>query len=159
MNKNTLKLPIGSDNPFDLGFDDNVLERLEQLTNQFGKLVKVYSPTRKAYTYVVTDPDLVKHVLVTNNRNYTKGVGIERVRILLGEGIMVSEGDYWKRQRRMIQPAFHRQVIANLATNIVEENQELITRWSTASHKQEEINLTEEMSQSYLKCGNESYFQ
>jgi len=56
-------------------------------------------------------------VLVSNHRNYTKGVGLDRVRILLGKGIMTSEGELWKRQRYMMQPYFHRRVITEFAAS------------------------------------------
>ena len=51
----------------------------------------------------------------SNHRNYTKGVGLDRVKILLGKGIMTSEGELWKRQRYMMQPFFHRRVITEFA--------------------------------------------
>ena len=54
-------------------------------------------------------------MLVSNHRNYTKGVGLDRVKILLGNGIMTSEGELWKRQRYMMQPLFHRRVITEFA--------------------------------------------
>ena len=73
--------------------------------------------TRRAYTYVVHYPDDVKRVLVSNHRNYTKGMGLDRVKILLGKGLMTSEGDLWKRQRYMMQPFFHRRVITEFAQN------------------------------------------
>lgn len=52
--------------------------------------------------WIVHDPDQVERVLVRNSRNYRKGMGLDRVRILLGNGIMVSEGDFWARQRRLL---------------------------------------------------------
>ena len=73
---------------------------------------------RGTYTYVVSNPDAIKRVLLTNHRNYTKGVGTDQITILLGRGIMTSEGNYWHRQRRMLQPAFHRRVIARLARRL-----------------------------------------
>ena len=64
--------------------------------------------------WVINHPDDVKRVLVSNHKNYTKGSGLDRVKILLGHGIMTSEGDLWKRQRYMMQPAFHRRVITRV---------------------------------------------
>ena len=68
-------------------------------------------PSRGVYNYVINHPDDIKRVLLSNHRNYTKGEGMDRVKILLGNGIMTSEGDFWRRQRRMMQPSFHRRVI------------------------------------------------
>jgi len=58
--------------------------------------------------------ETIKRVLVSNHRNYTIGVGLDRVRILVGNGIIVSEGDVWKRQHRLMQPmssAFARRAV------------------------------------------------
>ena len=89
-------------------------------------------------------------VLVTNHRNYTKGVGIDRVKILLGNGIMVSEGALWQRQRRMMQPFFHRRHMADFFTNIERGNRELLDRWQAAAERGESVNLTEDVSRMTL---------
>ena len=75
-------------------------------------------PARGSYTYVIHHPEDVKRVLVANHRNYTKGLGLDRVKILLGKGLMTSEGELWKRQRYMMQPFFHRRVVTEFATVI-----------------------------------------
>ena len=67
--------------------------------------------------------------MVGNHRNYTKGVGLDRVKILLGKGIMTSEGELWKRQRYMMQPLFHRRVITEFAAMIAAENDRWVARW------------------------------
>ena len=79
-------------------------------------------PSRGVYNYVINHPDDIKRVLLSNHRNYTKGEGMDRVKILLGNGIMTSEGDFWRRQRRMMQPSFHRRVIDQFSALIREVN-------------------------------------
>jgi cytochrome P450 len=59
---------------------------------------------------------MVKDVLVTHQRNFRKGRGLERARKLLGDGLLTSEGDTHLRQRRLIQPAFHKERIASYAS-------------------------------------------
>ncbi len=61
---------------------------------------------------LINHPDLIRDVLVTHQRNFHKGRGLERARRLLGNGLLTSEGDVHFRQRRLVQPAFHRQRIA-----------------------------------------------
>jgi cytochrome P450 len=78
---------------------------------RYGDTYRVFAPARGVYNYVINHPDDIKRVLLSNHRNYTKGEGMDRVKILLGNGIMTSEGDFWRRQRRMMQPSFHRRVI------------------------------------------------
>ena len=87
-------------------------------------------PNRGVYNYVINHPDDIKHVLLSNHRNYTKGEGMDRVKILLGNGIMTSEGDFWRRQRRMMQPSFHRRVIDRFSGLIHEVNEQFAERWA-----------------------------
>lgn len=132
---------------FDIGATDDSLERMAALFARFGNIYRVYSPGRKSYTYVINHPDDVKRVLVTNHRNYTKGIGLDRVRILLGNGIMTSEGDFWKRQRYMMQPAFHRKMVTEFAQSIDQANARFIERWETQAARGELVNITDEMSE------------
>ena len=62
--------------------------------------------------FLVSDPQHVKDILVTHNRNFTKSRGLERTKRLLGNGLLTSEGAMHLRQRRLMQPAFHRERIA-----------------------------------------------
>jgi cytochrome P450 len=68
------------------------------------------------YVYLLTHPEAVEHVLQKNHKNYRKPDFFNRtVGRLTGNGILTSEGDFWLRQRRLMQPAFHRQPLASLA--------------------------------------------
>ncbi len=122
-----------------------------ELFARLGDTYRVYSPARKAYVYVVNHPDDVKRVLVSNHRNYTKGIGLDRVKILLGNGIMTSEGEFWRRQRYMMQPMFHRKIITEFAQTIDRANDQLLARWVGHAAKGEPINLTDEMSELTLE--------
>ena len=62
--------------------------------------------------YLLSDPDLIEYVLVEHNRNFTKTSILKRNRRLLGDGLLISEGELWRRQRRLAQPAFHRKRVA-----------------------------------------------
>lgn len=117
---------------------------------RLGDTYRVYSPARKGYVYVINHPDDVKRVLVSNHRNYTKGIGLDRVKILLGNGIMTSEGEFWRRQRYMMQPLFHRKVITEFASTIDAANDALLKRWDAAAARGEPINVTDEMSEMTL---------
>ena len=107
----TTAIPPGPAEAFDLDGSEETLARLTEYFARFGDIYRVFSPSRGVYNYVINHPDDVKQVLLSNHRNYTKGEGMDRVKILLGNGIMTSEGDFWRRQRRMMQPSFHRRVI------------------------------------------------
>jgi len=137
--------------PHELGATDDSLERMVDWFGAYGDTYRVFAPGRGAWTWVIHHPDDVKRVLVSNHRNYTKGVGIDRVRMLLGNGIMTSEGEFWRRQRRMLQPAFHRRVIQRFAGVIRERNAALLDRWALAAAAREPVNLTLAMSELALE--------
>jgi enediyne biosynthesis protein E7 len=136
---------------FDVGSTADSLERMIELFARHGDVYRVFVKSRGAYTYVIHHPDDVKHVLVSNHRNYTKGGSIDRIKLLLGNGIMTSEGELWTRQRYMMQPLFHRRVIAKFAHVIDEVNERFIARWEVACRSGEPINLTDEMSELTLE--------
>jgi cytochrome P450 len=131
---------------FDIGSTDDSLERMIELFALHGDIYRVYVPARQSHTYVIHHPDDVKRVLVSNHRNYTKGLGLDRVKILLGKGIMTSEGELWTRQRYMLQPLFHRRVITQFAEVIGSANSQLLARWEDLARRGEPVNLTDEMS-------------
>jgi cytochrome P450 len=143
---------------FDIGSTDDSLERMQELFARFGDIYRVYAPGRKSYTYVINHPDDVKRVLVSNHRNYTKGVGLDRVKILLGNGIMTSEGDFWKRQRYMMQPMFHRRVITGFARTIDAANERFIAKWEAQAARGELVNVTDDMSELTLEIVLRSIF-
>ncbi len=70
--------------------------------------------------YLLNHPDYVEYVLVKNNRNFIKDRAERSGLRFLGQGLLTSEGDYWRRQRRLAQPAFHRQKISAYGRTMVE---------------------------------------
>lgn len=151
-------LPPEAELQFDVGSTDDSLERMIELFARHGDTYRVFVPARRSYTYVIHHPDDVKRVLVGNHRNYTKGLGLDRVKILLGKGIMTSEGELWKRQRYMMQPLFHRRVITEFAALIAAVNERFIARWDELAARGEPVNLTDEMSELTLEIVLRSIF-
>jgi cytochrome P450 len=137
--------PLASDR-FDVGSTPDSLERLVAAAAECGDLFRIHAPGRGSETWVVNNPADIKRVLVTNHRNYTKGIGLDRVKILLGNGIMTSEGELWRRQRRMIQPMFHRRVTERFATVIERAIDERLERWQGFADRGEPVDVTDEMS-------------
>src|SRR5215218_4079242 len=79
---------------------------LTECARTYGDVVGLrFGPRRMM---VVNHPDLVEEVLVANNRHYIKHFALRMARSTLGNGLLTSEGDFWRRQRRLVQPAFHR---------------------------------------------------
>jgi enediyne biosynthesis protein E7 len=153
-----LRLPPLAEPQFDIGTEDNLIPRLTELFGRHGDIYRFHSPGQREDMWVINHPDDVKRVLVGNHRNYTKGSGLERVRILLGDGIMTSEGDLWKRQRYMMQPSFHRRVITHFAQLIDQCNDRFIARWEAQAARGELVNVTDDMSELTLEIMLRSIF-
>jgi cytochrome P450 len=80
--------------------------------------------------YVVKHPDLVKEVLVTRQHEFSKSRALQWAKLFLGDGLLTSEGEFHTRQRRLAQPAFHRQRIGGYAADMVERAVEARERWT-----------------------------
>lgn len=74
-------------------------------------------------------PDLVREVLTGHPRSLRKGLGLQRTRFILGNGLLTSEGEFHLRQRRLAQPAFHRERIARYADEMVSRTEAMAAGW------------------------------
>ena len=79
--------------------------------------------------HLVSHPDFVEQVLVTENRKFGKSYVFELLRPVLGNGLVNSEGEFWLRQRRLMQPAFSRNSVNNYAGIIVESRSDCSSEW------------------------------
>lgn len=134
----------------DITFETDALTTLTQLFREHGDAYRAHSPALDRDIWVLSHPDHVRHVLVDQHANFTKGIGIERVAILLGNGLMTSEGDHWRIQRKMVQPAFHRKVVAAWMPHIHAATERLAQRWQQAADRGEPVNVTQDMSEATL---------
>ena len=153
-----MALPPGPREGFDLGGTDESLALMRDCFARYGDTYRVFAPARGVYNYVIHHPDDIKRVMLSNHRNYTKGEGMDRVKILLGNGIMTSEGEFWRRQRRMMQPSFHRRVIDRFSELLDAVNEKFAERWAANAHRGEPINLTDDVSELTLEIVLTSLF-
>jgi cytochrome P450 len=128
---------------FDIGESDDILDRLMELFARHGDTYRVLTPGRSAPMLMIHAAEDVQRVLATNRRNYVKGLGFDRVRILVGDGLITSDGALWARQRAMMQPMFHRRVMAHFATSIAAANDALLARWEPSADQGLPVNVTE----------------
>ncbi len=146
-NKKSVLLPPGPTEKFDLNTTPESFNKVQSLVIDFPDICRLQSDTRPNDSYLVNNPDYLKHILVKNYQNYNKGLGFSRVKMLLGNGIIVSDGPFWKRQRRMMQPSFTRKVIAKLTTQIQQCNQKLFSDWSEKANLEQTIDITQAASE------------
>ena len=127
--------PRGPKNPPVLGhlaaFRAHPIQFLMKLAREYGDLA--YFRVASQHMYFVNHPDLVREVLVTNQGNFTKSRALQRARVLFGEGLLTSEGQFHLRQRRLVQPAFHRERLAAYAAVMSEYGVRFRDRWIAGS--------------------------
>ena len=141
------RVPLGPTEKYNTSQD--LLNWMADQSKQFGDVYRasIYGTN----VYVVNEPQYADYILRENWQNYKKGQAIKRVALLLGNGLMVSEGSFWKSQRRMIQPAFHHDVISALTSVITTANLALLAKWKQAAYKRECVNVTRDISLMVLK--------
>jgi len=94
--------------------------------------------------YHVSDPEAIQQILQDNARNYIKGPLFDVMRNLVGSGLFLSDGDFWLRQRRLMQPAFHQRRLAALVEGMASETQVSIERWAKAAASGQALNMAAE---------------
>ena len=87
-------------------FQRDRLDFLTHCARTYGDIVGLRLGPRRVF--VLTHPDFIEQVLVTQNQCFRKHFGLRLNPLVLGKGLLTSEGDFWLRQRRLIQPAFSR---------------------------------------------------
>ncbi|MEW6302376.1 MAG: cytochrome P450 [Verrucomicrobiota bacterium] len=108
-------------------FGRDPIELLERCVREHGDFVPLRFVHRRVL--LVNDPAAIEQVL--NSRHFRKTIGYRTpfMRRLFGDGLLTSEGEFWTRQRRLAQPAFHRERIANYARTIVRFAEEMLSGW------------------------------
>ena len=105
----------------------NPLAFLEGLARDYGDVSRFR--LGPVFVYLVNDPELIRSVLVTRADAYHKGRALERAKRLLGEGLLTSEESVHLRQRRLMQPAFHRERISGYGETMVRYAERATERW------------------------------
>ncbi|SIO34345.1 Cytochrome P450 [Bradyrhizobium erythrophlei] len=102
--------------------------------------------------YVISAPEYCERILRLNWQNYArKGQVVKRIALLLGNGLIASNGEFWANQRRMMQPAFSKNSISGMVEMIASINNELLDKWRQAAKRHEAVNVTRDVSSMVLK--------
>lgn len=125
---------------------------LTQAAREYGDVVPLRFFTQRAA--LLSDPAAIEYVLITHQQQFTKSPGVRRNRRLLGQGLVTSTGDLWRRQRRLMQPAFHRQRIASYGEVMTAATEEMLGRWQDG----EERDLHAEMMRLTLEIVGRTLF-
>jgi len=141
------KLPDGPSAPYDMQTTAETFVWLNDQIAVYPDIFTVKPEKRKDTALLVNHPDYLKQILVSKHDRYIKGVGFERVKMLLGNGVIVSDGPFWRKQRRMIQPAFGKDVIEKLVEQVKQANLELLEKWKPLAESHSVINITDETNE------------
>src|SRR6185369_1353729 len=128
LSKNNLAGPKGN---FLLGnlaeFRQDTLSFLTECSQAYGEIV----PLRLLHipVYLFFNPDHIEYVLSTHNRDFIKSRMYKLGGSVFGNGLAMSEGDFWLRQRRLMQPAFHRERIEEYGQIMVDYTELMLATW------------------------------
>src|SRR5438132_946924 len=114
---------------------DAPLGFLEKMFRQYGDVVALRILNLRVCA--IAHPEGIKHVLQDNHRNYRKSFDYKILARLLGQGLVTSEGSLWLKQRRLMQPIFHRQKVAGFGALMAECTLNTLDRWRIRADERE----------------------
>jgi cytochrome P450 len=136
---------------------DQPLRLFLECAERYGDVTRLRFATVTAH--VIRGPANIQHVLQTHSRNYGKQTrGFQKLRLVLGQGLLTSEGDFWLRQRRIAQPAFHRTRIAGFAGEMVRAAEESGARLAEAARSGAVVDVAAEMMRLALQIVSRTLF-
>ena len=152
----TSKLPPGPKTKIPLGhlfsFRRDSIGFLRKIAKEYGDIVHFkIGPIR---IVLLNHPDYIKEVLTTQHRNFVKGRPLEMAKELLGEGLLTSEGEFHKHQSRLIQPAFHRNMLESYAGAMTKCTTRLMDDWEETMR----VDIKEEMTKLSITIAGQTLF-
>lgn len=128
-----------------------------RMREEYGDLVRLRLGPHRAF--LVTHPDLVRHVLLGNGGGYARGgVFYDTLTEFLGQGQLTSTGPHWLRLRRMTQPVFKRERLLPFCKTINEQTSVILDRWNLASRSGEAVDVSRDLSELTLSVVGRTVF-
>jgi cytochrome P450 len=122
----------------------NPMNTLAKAARQFGGIVRI--PIRGKYLYLVSEPELLRELLVTNRDKYMKNIRYRHIQALVGQGMLLSEAAEWRRQRLVTQPDFKPDHIDAQVGWMTELTDKFLDRWSTLADSGQAIDVEPEFA-------------
>ncbi len=133
-------------------FSRDPLKFLARMAREYGDIVRFRAGPQRVF--LLNHPDYVRDILVTHHERFIKGRALQRAKRLLGEGLLTSERDFHRRQRRLAQPAFHRQRVNSYGSVMAEFAAKTSARWRDG----ETLDVSEEMMRLTLAVVGKTLF-
>ena len=134
----------------------NILFNFIDLWRDFGDLCHV--KLGPLHLYLVVKPEHVHHVLVRNPDNYIKGNGYNGFRLLVGQGLVTSDGDLWRQQRRIMQPSFTPRATAQFVDVMVNAIDRTVDRWQDVALTGQPLHIDDEMARLTMSVISQTIF-
>ncbi|HEX8185792.1 MAG TPA: cytochrome P450 [Blastocatellia bacterium] len=128
-----------------------------QATRRYGDVVSFQMGPKRLY--LLNHPGHARHILCDNQKNYKKGLGLDDAKLLLGEGLLTSEGELWNSQRRHLQSAYHTGMLERYSRSMVGATLSMLERWSEHARTGETLDVAQEMVRLTLSILGESLFE
>ena len=127
------------------------------ITRQYGDIVCYRSAPEVAF--LVNHPDHIRHILVENNKNYSKATySNTKFKDVIADGLLLSEADNWLRQRRLMQPAFPQNRLAQLVPLVTGETQRVIEHLQAAAREGRPVDISKLMASLTLSITTKALF-
>ncbi|MET8676857.1 cytochrome P450 [Streptomyces sp. NPDC004647] len=117
-------------------------EFLLRVQRDYGEISRIKLGPQNVY--LVSDPDAVGHVLKGNSGNYVRGALYDQFRIVMGDGLLTTDGEFWKAHRRAVQPAFLRKAVSAVGPYTVDATNEMLDDWEARARRGEPVDLITE---------------
>lgn len=137
-------------------FNKDPLEFMVRVMREHGDIASV--KLGPAEVMFVAHPEGMKRIFLDNYRNYKLPPTIEDMKEFLGEGLLTTEGEHWRRHRRMIQPAFHMDKLAAMADTMTQITTEDLEHWYDPDRPDEPVNLMDKFMQLTLRVAGVCMF-
>ncbi|UCM87918.1 cytochrome P450 [Streptomyces marincola] len=121
----------------------NTADFLLGLQRDYGEIVRMRLGPMTVYQ--VTEPDAVRRVLVQNHGNYVRGPLYEQFGVVMGKGLLTTDGEFWRAHRRTVQPVFLRNAVPDIMPNLVEATGRMLDEWERKAAANEPVDLMTDM--------------
>ncbi|MGQ0429071.1 MAG: cytochrome P450 [Gammaproteobacteria bacterium] len=141
----TCCLPPHAGLEVDLELPAGTLQSLIDLRNQHGDIFGLATRRNAVQTFVVAHPDYAQQVLCTHHEDYRRFMLDGHMSLVLGSGLLVSEGSVWKGQRKLLQRCFHGNALEAIVASADSCGSALLDRWDACAHRGDAVELTGDM--------------
>lgn len=140
-------------------FQEEPLKAMMKMFREYGDAIR-FRAALNFYGYLFFHPEHYKHILQDNNRNYTKmpHPSLSMLRPVVGNGLLTSDGDFWRRQRRLAAPAFHRKRIADFANTMTAAADTMLESWHPLAKDGRPLDMNEAMMHLTLEIVGKTLF-